>query len=52
MSEYLAMGGYAGFIWPAYAAAVAILGGMTFLSVRRHRAAAETLAEIEKARKA
>jgi heme exporter protein D len=30
MSEFLAMGGYAGFIWPAYAVAI---GGLAALSL-------------------
>ena len=51
MSEYLAMGGYAAFIWPAYAAAAAILGGMTVLTLRRHRAASRALEQVEKGRR-
>ena len=52
MSDYLAMGGYAAFIWPAYAAAALILGGMTVLSVRRHRAALHALEQLENGRRA
>ena len=51
MTEFLAMGGYAAFIWPAYAAAVAILGGMTMLSLRRHRAASRALEQVERGRR-
>ena len=36
---FLAMGGYAGFVWPAYALAAAILGGLLLASLRRLRKA-------------
>jgi heme exporter protein D len=44
--DFLAMGGYAAFVWPAYAAAASIMAilwwtGMS--SYRRHRRALETL---------
>jgi heme exporter protein D len=34
---FLAMGGYAAFIWPAYGVALAVLGGLTLYSWRRYR---------------
>ena len=43
LTAYFAMGGYAGFVWPAYAIAAAILGGLAFHSWRRHRASAAAL---------
>lgn len=41
MSEYLAMGGYAVYVWPAYGLAALVLGGMAVVSVlglKRRRA--------------
>jgi heme exporter protein CcmD len=43
---FLAMGGYARFVWPAYAAAasiMSILWWMSLSSYRRHRRALEAL---------
>lgn len=37
MSEFLAMGGYGAFIWPAYAAAVILMAGILLLSWRKMR---------------
>jgi heme exporter protein D len=42
--SFLAMGGYAGFVWPAYALAAAILGGLLIVSLRRLRMAEAELA--------
>ena len=33
----LAMGGYAGFVWPAYGVAFTVLGGLALFSWRRYR---------------
>ena len=33
MSGFFAMGGYAAYVWPAYAAALIALGGLTLLSL-------------------
>jgi heme exporter protein D len=49
-ARYLAMGGYAGFVWPAYAIAAAVLGGMTALSWRSYRASLRALARLESVR--
>jgi heme exporter protein D len=38
LSDYLAMGGYAGFVWPAYAVATIVLGGLSWQSWGRYRA--------------
>jgi heme exporter protein D len=43
LSDYLAMGGYAGFVWPAYAVATFVLGGLSWQSWRRYRASAALL---------
>lgn len=38
MSEFLAMGGYAGYVWPAYGIAVLVLGGLGLYTLRCSRA--------------
>jgi heme exporter protein D len=35
--QYLAMGGYAAFVWPAYAVAAIVLGGLAVQSMRAYR---------------
>jgi heme exporter protein D len=47
-AEFLTMGGYAGFVWPAYAIAVLVLGGLGVASGIRLRAARSELAQLEK----
>lgn len=37
MSEFLAMGGYAAFIWPAYGVATVVLAGLLAFSIRTMR---------------
>jgi heme exporter protein D len=48
LSAWLAMGGYAGFVWPAYGIAVVVLGGLTLHSWRRYRASADSLARLQR----
>jgi heme exporter protein CcmD len=46
LPKFLAMGGYAAFVWPAYAAAVSIMTVLWWTSMssyRRHRRTLETL---------
>ena len=43
MSEYLAMGGYAAFIWPSYGVAAILLVVLFLVSVRRLQAAERAL---------
>ena len=45
MSEYLAMGGYAAFIWPSYGVAALLLAAVFLLSSRRLRAAEHALGD-------
>jgi heme exporter protein D len=45
LRQWFAMGGYAGFVWPAYAIAVIVLGGLAVHSWRRHRQSARLLAQ-------
>jgi heme exporter protein D len=51
MPEFLAMGGYAAYVWPAYGAALAILGGLTLLTILRYRRAQRALAALETRRR-
>ena len=43
VSQFLDMGGYAGFVWPAYGIAAAVLLGLLVISRRELRAAEKTL---------
>ncbi len=36
-AEFLEMGGYGRFVWPAYGLSIAVLGGLLITSVVRHR---------------
>jgi heme exporter protein D len=45
IGAFLAMGGYAGFVWPAYGLALAVLGGLALLSWRRY---GESTAALER----
>ena len=47
LTQWLAMGGYAGFVWPAYGIAAAILGGLALFSWRGHRRSGEALARLQ-----
>ena len=48
LGNYLAMGGYAAFVWPAYGVAVAVLGGYVWYSWRRYRASTEALKKLQR----
>ena len=48
VGHYLAMGGYAAFVWPAYAVALGVLGGLAGHSWRRHRASTAALEELQR----
>jgi heme exporter protein D len=47
IESWAAMGGYAGFVWPAYGVAAAVLGGLALVSWRRHRRSSDTLARLQ-----
>jgi len=49
MSEYLSMGGHAGFIWSSYGATALILIGLLVVSLREHRARRTEVAALEAA---
>jgi heme exporter protein D len=48
MSAFLAMGGYAAFVWPAYGVSLLGLGVATALVWRGYRRAVRTLAALER----
>jgi heme exporter protein D len=48
IGQYLAMGGYAAFVWPAYAVAAAALGGLACYSWRRYRASIGELDKLQR----
>ncbi|HEX3521368.1 MAG TPA: heme exporter protein CcmD [Stellaceae bacterium] len=47
IGAFLAMGGYAGFVWPAYGVAFAVLGGLALLSWRRYRESTVILERLQ-----
>ena len=47
MSEFLAMGGYAAYVWPAYGLAAIILVGLLVASLRGLRAREAELDAVE-----
>ena len=47
LATYFAMGGYAAFVWPAYAVAAVVLGGLALQSWRRYRASQGALRHVE-----
>ena len=47
IGAFLAMGGYAGFVWPAYGIAFAVLGGLAVVSWRRYRESVLTLERLQ-----
>lgn len=47
IGAFLAMGGYAGFVWPAYGVALAVLGGLALFSWRRYRESRATLERLQ-----
>ena len=48
VGRYLAMGGHAAFVWPAYGVALAVLGGLAWQSWRRYRASSNTLEQLQR----
>ncbi len=46
--DFLYMGGYAGFVWPAFLATAALMAGLAGLSRRRQREVARRLEELRR----
>ena len=47
IGTFLAMGGYAGFVWSAYGIAAAVLGGLSVYSWRRYRDSIVTVERLQ-----
>jgi heme exporter protein D len=50
IAAWLAMGGYAAFVWPAYGIAALVLGGLALVSWYRHHRSAAVLARLDEPR--
>jgi len=48
IGAFLAMGGYAGFVWSAYGVAFAVLGGLSVHSWRCYRGSMVNLDQLQK----
>ena len=48
LERWAEMGGYAVYVWPAYAVAVVILGGIAVQSWRRYRASLRELGRLQR----
>jgi heme exporter protein D len=48
--EFLRMGGYAGFVWPAYAVAALVMGALFAQSLRRYRKVQRALDDLQSRR--
>jgi len=47
IGAFLVMGGYAGFVWPAYGVAFVVLGGLAVFSWRRYRESTVALDRLQ-----
>jgi heme exporter protein D len=47
VARFLAMGGYAVFVWPAYGVALGVLGGFALYAWRRYRASVAALDQLQ-----
>ena len=50
MTEFLAMGGYAAYVWTAYGVAVVVLVGLTVTTLARRRSSRRDLEALERLR--
>ena len=50
MSAFLAMGGYAAFVWPAYGVAAVVLAALVIESLAAYRRARRDLARLDAGR--
>ena len=49
VSGFLAMGGYAGFVWPAFGLAAVVMAGLVLVSLRELHAREAEVAALESA---
>ncbi|MGO8919225.1 MAG: heme exporter protein CcmD [Stellaceae bacterium] len=47
VAQFLAMGGYAAYVWPAYGLSVAVLGGLLWWSLAAYRRSRRTLERLQ-----
>ena len=47
IAEFFRMGGYAGFVWPAFGIALGVLAGFAFVSLRTLKAREATLRSLQ-----
>jgi heme exporter protein D len=47
LGTYFAMGGYAHYVWPAYALTAIVLGGLSLFSWRRYRQSVRGLDRLQ-----
>jgi heme exporter protein D len=50
IGAFLAMGGYAAFVWPAYGLALAVIGSLALYSWRRYRESIVALDRLQQGR--
>jgi len=50
LRDFLAMGGYASFVWPAYAVAAIVLAGVSLHSLAAYRRCQRELARLQQVR--
>jgi heme exporter protein D len=50
LRDFLAMGGYASFVWPAYAVAAIVLAGLGLHSLAAYRRCQRELARLQQVR--
>ncbi|OWJ66910.1 heme exporter protein CcmD [Inquilinus limosus] len=50
VTEFLAMGGYAPYVWTAYGAALVVLVGLTVATLARRRSSRRSLEALEQLR--
>jgi heme exporter protein D len=48
VGAYFAMGGYAVYVWPAFALTAAVLGGLALYSWRRYRDSVRSLERLQR----
>jgi|TARA_B100002003_G_scaffold146753_1_gene135840 heme exporter protein D len=51
MGQFLAMGGYAGYVWPAFAIVLVVMAALWIVSDRSWRKSEQTLAALRKYRR-
>jgi heme exporter protein D len=50
LSDFLSMGGYAVFVWPAYGVTIVVMAGLVVQSLRRYRRNQRELEELQRDR--